>query len=170
MSFVRKTPEHGYGAAGSPRRLKVAFMNSFTALVNKCAKQAGRVSKKLKNKPSGNCRVEPKSSPLSLYLSEPKSPLSKPKQLLTTISNKAINYVQQHRKKKGDHDDRDSVGPDEWGDGGVWQRAILMGDKCEPLDFSGVIYYDSHGQQLNDLPLRSPRASPLPGYLERAKK
>lgn len=100
--------------------------------------------------------------------------MSKPKQLITSISNKAITYMQQHMKKKGDHDSVDggsnSVGTDEWGDGGVWQRAILMGDKCEPLDFSGVIYYDSHGKQLNDVPLRSPRASPLPGYLDRKKK
>lgn len=99
--------------------------------------------------------------------------LNMPKQLMATISNKAITFL--HRKKVGGGE-----GPaggrgglkeeEEWGDGGVWQRSILMGDKCEPLDFSGVIYYDSKGRQLNEVPLRSPRASPLPGYLERAQK
>lgn len=44
-------------------------------------------------------------------------------------------------------------------------RRILMGDKCQPLDFSGVIYYDSNGNRLPELPMRSPRASPLPSYL-----
>lgn len=101
--------------------------------------------------------------------------LKKPKQLMATISNKAITFL--HRKRAGGGE-----GPaggrgglkeeeeEEWGDGGVWQRSILMGDKCEPLDFSGVIYYDSKGHQLDGAPLKSPRASPLPGYLERAQK
>jgi hypothetical protein len=34
----------------------------------------------------------------------------------------------------------------------------MMGDKCEPLDFSGVIYYDSNGKQVNEFPLRTPTA------------
>jgi hypothetical protein len=41
---------------------------------------------------------------------------------------------------------------EEFGDGGVWQREILLGDKCQPLDFSGVIYYDANGNQLHELP------------------
>ncbi|KAF3334895.1 hypothetical protein FCM35_KLT21499 [Carex littledalei] len=28
---------------------------------------------------------------------------------------------------------------------GIWQRQIMMGEKCQPLDFSGVIYYDING-------------------------
>lgn len=42
-------------------------------------------------------------------------------------------------------------------DGGVWRKNILMGEKCEPLDFSGVIYYDSDGRRLDRVPPRSPR-------------
>ncbi|CAA3009039.1 Hypothetical predicted protein [Olea europaea subsp. europaea] len=49
-------------------------------------------------------------------------------------------------------------------DEGLWQRAILMGDKCEPLNFSGVIYYDCDGKKLPEPPGKSPRASPLPRY------
>ncbi|OAY63712.1 hypothetical protein ACMD2_07876 [Ananas comosus] len=46
---------------------------------------------------------------------------------------------------------------------GVWRRAILMGEKCQPLDFSGVIYYDSDGRRLDAAPApRSPLRSPLP--------
>lgn len=79
-------------------------------------------------------------------MSEPKSPFSapfnRPKQLLTSLSNKAMKLV--HKKKEdGDVEEND------FGDGGVWRKAILMGDKCQPLDFSGVIYYDENGNKLN---------------------
>uniref|UniRef100_A0A7N1A800 Uncharacterized protein n=1 Tax=Kalanchoe fedtschenkoi TaxID=63787 RepID=A0A7N1A800_KALFE len=68
---------------------------------------------------------------------------------------------------------RGSRAGDEMGRGdrdeALWQRAILMGDKCQPLDFSGVIYYDERGKQVLEPPSRSPRSplprSPLPGYL-----
>ncbi|KAH0975900.1 hypothetical protein GBA52_017799 [Prunus armeniaca] len=146
-----------YPSSDCPARLKskARMINSVSALVD----IASRLSKKLKAKPrsANNSKIVPKSSPMR-----------KPKQLMSTISNKAITFL--HRKKIGE----ESAGAhledeeEEWGNGGVWQRSILMGDKCEPLDFSGAIYYDSHGNQLNGAPLRSPRASPLPGYLERA--
>ncbi|KAE8662092.1 putative inactive tRNA-specific adenosine deaminase-like protein 3-like isoform X1 [Hibiscus syriacus] len=138
-----------HGSASHNQRLTVGFLISFMAI---CAKRAGRLSKKLKPKQNGLASGTPR-----FY--SPKSP--GPKQLLTTISNKAIMLVQ--RKKHGDGYGKDAE--DDYGDGGVWQRSILMGDKCQPLDFSGVIYYDSKGNQLDELPMRSPRASPLPGYL-----
>ncbi|MBA0768683.1 hypothetical protein Gotri_017467, partial [Gossypium trilobum] len=78
--------------------------------------------------------------------------------------NKAIKLV--NRKKAGEKTGKEE---EEIGDGGVWQRAILMGDKCQPLDFSGVIYYDSKGNQVEELPFRSPRASPMPAYLTSKK-
>ncbi|KAK9116071.1 hypothetical protein Sjap_015018 [Stephania japonica] len=85
------------------------------------------------------------------------SPLASSKQLLTSISNKAIAFT--HKSKKAEsHDD---VGGGGFGDGGLWQRSILMGEKCQPPDFSGVIYYDSCGNQLPEMPPRSPRATPL---------
>ncbi|XP_062202236.1 uncharacterized protein LOC133904735 [Phragmites australis] len=31
---------------------------------------------------------------------------------------------------------------------GLWRRAILMGERCEPLDFPGAIHYDSLGRRL----------------------
>lgn len=37
---------------------------------------------------------------------------------------------------------------------GIWQREILMGGKCELLDYFGVIYYDCSGYQLKELFLR----------------
>ncbi|KAG8051413.1 hypothetical protein GUJ93_ZPchr0001g29365 [Zizania palustris] len=36
------------------------------------------------------------------------------------------------------------------GDGeGLWRRAILMGERCEPLSFPGAIHYDSLGRRLS---------------------
>lgn len=35
---------------------------------------------------------------------------------------------------------------------GLWQRGILMGEKCTPPRFSGVIFYDVHGNRLNEPP------------------
>ncbi|KAL5751376.1 hypothetical protein ACOSP7_025979 [Xanthoceras sorbifolium] len=163
--MVRSTsPEHG---SGSPKRLTLGFLVSFMAL---CSKHASRVSSKLRAKPDSNHKTS--SSPIRSTTSlPPKSPMrARPKQLITSISNKAIMFM--HSKKKHGHDDKDEEdgfggAHEEFGDGGVWQRDILMGDKCQPLDFSGVIYYDHSGKQLNEVPLRSPRASPLPGYLSR---
>ncbi|KAK3225617.1 hypothetical protein Dsin_005479 [Dipteronia sinensis] len=171
------SPEHGSGA---PKRLTLGFLMSLMAV---CAKHASRVSSKLKampgpiksslkhkysHKENSNHKTSSSSSPINHP--PPKSPLrARPKELLTTLSNKAIMFMHNKKKiddgKDGSHD-VDHDGKD-FGDGGVWQRSILMGDKCQPLDFSGVIYYDSTGNQLDEVPLRSPRASPLPGYLAR---
>ncbi|OAY59297.1 uncharacterized protein LOC110626680 [Manihot esculenta] len=150
--------------SGSPKRLTVSFLVSISSFMALCSKHATRVSTRLKTtaiKSNHHHHHEGDKTPKRL---SSKSPLVRPKQLLTQISNKAISFI--HGKKRVDEDDDDvGVGPEEFGDGGVWQKTILMGDKCQPLDFSGVIYYDSTGKQLNEIPLRSPRASPLPGYL-----
>jgi hypothetical protein len=30
----------------------------------------------------------------------------------------------------------------------LWRRGILMGRRCQPLDFPGAIHYDSHGRRI----------------------
>ena len=52
------------------------------------------------------------------------------------------------RKRRNNNGDETSFGGE---DDGVWRKSILMGDKCEPLDFSGVIYYDCNGNMLSHL-------------------
>ncbi|KAL6909754.1 hypothetical protein ACP4OV_001413 [Aristida adscensionis] len=48
-------------------------------------------------------------------------------------------------------------------EGGVWRKEILMGERCQPLEFSGVIYYDADGRRLAQAPPpRSPLRSPIP--------
>ncbi|RCV08037.1 hypothetical protein SEVIR_1G299100v4 [Setaria viridis] len=51
----------------------------------------------------------------------------------------------------------------EWEDDGVWRKEIMMGERCQPLDFSGAIHYDAEGRRLEQPPTpRSPLRSPLP--------
>ncbi|KAL6614953.1 hypothetical protein ACP70R_037223 [Stipagrostis hirtigluma subsp. patula] len=40
---------------------------------------------------------------------------------------------------------------------GLWRRTILMGQRCEPLDFPGAIHYDSLGRRLPAPPRPRPR-------------
>ncbi|EFJ31457.1 hypothetical protein SELMODRAFT_408071 [Selaginella moellendorffii] len=49
--------------------------------------------------------------------------------------------------------------------GAVWQRTILMGEKCEPPDFSGLILYDERGNRVPEYPAKSPRAGSGAGSL-----
>nr|CAB3477556.1 unnamed protein product [Digitaria exilis] len=43
-------------------------------------------------------------------------------------------------------------------EGGLWRRAILMGERCKPLDFPGAIHYDSFGRRLPAAPAPPPHA------------
>lgn len=74
------------------------------------------------------------------------------KQLITNISSKTMP------KKFGEKSKVTKSVSNDHNEGGLWQKAILMGEKCKPPQFSGVIYYDPFGNRVNELP-RSPRAS-----------
>ena len=124
------------------------LMESVTTFWGMCNKKASRATKKLAS-------------------NSPRSPLGRSKQLFSTISNKAIPFRQNKVKKIGEEFEDEDSG---YGDGGLWQREILRGDKCQPLDFSGIIYYDSNGKRLSEVPMRSPRASPLPTYAYKSGK
>lgn len=39
----------------------------------------------------------------------------------------------------------------------VWQRNIMMGERCQPPDFSGIILYDVKGNRLPQFPQCSPQ-------------
>eukprot|EP01018_Ginkgo_biloba_P021605 Gb_30050 [translate_table: standard] len=39
----------------------------------------------------------------------------------------------------------------------IWQRNILMGERCRPPNFSGAILYDDKGNRLPHFPPKSPR-------------
>uniref|UniRef100_A0A7N0UGI6 Uncharacterized protein n=1 Tax=Kalanchoe fedtschenkoi TaxID=63787 RepID=A0A7N0UGI6_KALFE len=78
------------------------------------------------------------------------------RRLMLSVSSriKRANYDDEEEERKGKSECC-----------GVWQKAILMGDRCQPPDFSGVIYYDEDGKRIDQFPCRrSPRNSPLPSY------
>nr|CAD1834214.1 unnamed protein product [Ananas comosus var. bracteatus] len=72
-----------------------------------------------------------------------------------------VPFFDKRRAKSADGDEESSKVGDEFDDDdGVWRRTILMGEKCQPLDFSGAIHYDCYGRQLEDCPMpRSPLRS-----------
>lgn len=94
--------------------------------------------------PSPTARLSPKSPLRRLKLSTDSPLLASPKRLLATLSNKAAPLLQRWKVEEEEK-------------GGLWQKEILMGEKCQPLDFSGVIYYDKHGKLVSGIPPRSPR-------------
>lgn len=137
--MVRPMPIHLVNNMGSIP-LAIGLFLSLSALVTLCAKGTRQNSKKYSND-------EAEASDRNLMLL---SPLLRPKQLITTIANKAT-------KRSGDEFEAEEG----FEEGGLWQKAILMGEKCQPLEFSGVIYYDPFGNQISEMPPRPPMASPL---------
>ncbi|KMT08451.1 hypothetical protein BVRB_6g141280 [Beta vulgaris subsp. vulgaris] len=144
--------------------LSIGIFMSIFALVALCARRGSR---------SPRCRYDndayeqeaaatkrnTTSSPMN-HKTPPRSPLANPRKFLSNISNNMKPYS----KKNGDDHiikENDVVVVDQregFGEGGLWQKEILMGEKCQPLDFSGVIYYDNYGNKVSQPP-RSPRAS-----------
>ncbi|KAE9601867.1 hypothetical protein Lal_00040986 [Lupinus albus] len=93
-----------------------------------------------------------------IELRTPKSPFASPKKFLRNISSKAMSPFKRELRRE------DDSAAESWGHGGVWQKEILMGEKCEPLNMSGVIYYDGTGKQTSEFHFKSPRLTPSPRY------
>eukprot|EP01018_Ginkgo_biloba_P028129 Gb_33507 [translate_table: standard] len=88
-----------------------------------------------------------------------------PRALINSISSKKLLLV-----KKGGRKDEDALkaydrAVMEDGDF-LWQRTILMGEKCTPPDFSGVIVYDDKGNRLPHFPPRSPKLNIFPASVQ----
>ncbi|GJN22015.1 hypothetical protein PR202_gb09543 [Eleusine coracana subsp. coracana] len=79
-------------------------------------------------------------------------------------AKKAISSSSSKSKRR-----RKAAEAEEDEDDGVWRKEIMMGERCQPLDFSGVIYYDAEGRRLaQPPPPRSPLRSPLPASVKLA--
>ncbi|GFQ08849.1 hypothetical protein PHJA_003028900 [Phtheirospermum japonicum] len=119
--------------------IAIGLFASATLVVGLCAKH---VSRKLASKTK-----DP---------NKPQNPIKSPKQFMTTISHKGM--MVNTKKSSGQEPDAE--------ENGVWQKAILMGERCQPPEFSGVIYYDYCGNRISEMP-KSPRAtsvSPLRSF------
>lgn len=69
--------------------------------------------------------------------------------LQSNISSKALLMVKMISWRKAqDHEDQEGYDDDD--EEAVWKRTIIMGERCRPLEFSGKILYDSHGNPLPD--------------------
>ncbi|KAL4566424.1 hypothetical protein LXL04_030539 [Taraxacum kok-saghyz] len=143
------TLRHHDSTGGKTKQISAGVLQSITALWLLCAKRAIMASRKLKT----NSKMSPDSRMIQW-----------PKKLIATISNMDIKFGRR-KSRTGDAGNRRGDGVADSGDDGLWQREILMGDKCQPLDFSGVIYYDREGNRTTEFPMRSPRASPFPGHV-----
>ncbi|OEL37287.1 hypothetical protein BAE44_0001694 [Dichanthelium oligosanthes] len=89
-----------------------------------------------------------------------------------TLMRKVMRPRRVCERKRGRGDD----GKDGGDEPCVWQRTILLGRRCQPLEFAGAIHYDGEGQRLWQ-PRTPPQSSPLPrspvhpselGYMDRA--
>lgn len=132
----------------SPIPLAIGLFVSVSFLVALCAKHARQVPRKYTSKTS-----DPNIT---------KSPLPSPKQLITTISHKAMMPLVNAKKWSSGQESDSGVRGNSKGneESGLWQKAILMGERCQPPEFSGVIYYDYSGNRIPEMP-KSPRATSM---------
>lgn len=149
--MVRPMQIHSIDHLAGSIPLAVGLFVSVSAVAALCAKHARRVSRNYATDPDQMSEIKINDD----QQLAPRSPLRSPKKF-----NKDIPFIYQ--KKAGDFEE--SKEEEGFGEGGLWQKDILMGEKCQPLEFSGVIYYDCYGTQISELP-RSPRATPnLPTF------
>ncbi|CAO2830048.1 unnamed protein product [Amaranthus hypochondriacus] len=145
--------------------LSIGIFLSIFALIALCAKRSlkSRTSKFDNNLYKQEGAKNNNASPMH-YTTPPRSPLVTPKKLLANITNIKSHMVQTQKDRSnnnlvhGNHNLVVNEENDGFGEGGLWQKNILMGEKCQPLEFSGVIYYDNYGNKVSQIP-RSPRAS-----------
>jgi hypothetical protein len=90
------------------------------------------------------------------------------------VKPKALRKVRPRRTRIGERKrGRDEGKGDDGDEPCVWRRTILLGRRCQPLEFTGAIHYDCEGQRLwqpRTAPMMSPvRSSELGlGYMDRA--
>lgn len=67
---------------------------------------------------------------------------SKQKSAPTTATSSSLFTSDEDGGGDTEYDRRDT----DVGGGEIWKRSILLGEKCDPLNFSGAIFYDSNGR------------------------
>jgi hypothetical protein len=125
----------------------MSLAQAVAALVGTCARRLSRAARRLHQGPRQGSAASFSSRAIVPFFGGAKKSLS------SSSSSKAKST----RKAAEEEDD------------GVWRKEIMMGERCQPLDFSGVIYYDAEGQRLaQPPPPRSPLRSPLPASVKLA--
>ncbi|CAM0944564.1 unnamed protein product [Alopecurus aequalis] len=115
----------------------VSLAQAVAALMSRCARRLSRTARRLQER----------------RLSFPSS-----RAVVVPFTKKALSWPKR-RKSVGTVEEWSFEAPED----GVWRKEILMGERCQPLEFSGAIYYDAEGRRLGaPPPPRTPMRSPLP--------
>ena len=131
----------------------VSLAQAVAALMGTCARRLSRAARRLHPRPPRQQGL----APASLSSSRAIVPFFSGGGVIRKALSSSSSSKSKRRRKA--EDDELSF---EWEDG-VWRKEIMMGERCQPLDFSGAIYYDAEGRRLEQPPTpRSPMRSPLP--------
>ncbi|GLJ09490.1 hypothetical protein SUGI_0110570 [Cryptomeria japonica] len=152
-----------FGTAGV--RIPGSYLSKFTAVLALvagvvavvtvvsalCAKNSRKEGKSKNPFADGPMDSPPRSS--GNFKLPPRSPA---RAIIDTISSKKILLGGKgERNEEGEMKAYDRAVKAEGGF--LWQKGIIMGERCQPPDFSGVIIYDNMGNLLPEFPPRSPR-------------
>lgn len=75
-----------------------------------------------------------------------------------TNNSKKLSISEMREQSDQENEAYDCGAKEEEGAGdSLWQKRILMGDRCQPPSFSGHIVYDQKGNRLSQFPPRSPK-------------
>jgi hypothetical protein len=128
-----------------------SLAQAVAALMGRCARRLSRAARRVQERR------------LAGSFSFPSLPTTS--RAVVPLTKKALSWPKKGRKPAG----AGAGAEEEWGfdqaaaGDGVWRKEILMGERCQPLDFSGAIYYDAEGRRLGAPPTpRTPLRSPLP--------
>jgi hypothetical protein len=124
-----------------------SLAQAVTALMGTCARQLSRAARRLHRRPRARQAL---AASLSSRAIVP----------FLGGGGGAIGKAAGSKRRRRREQDEPSFEAEE---DGVWRKEIMMGERCQPLEFSGAIYYDAEGRRLEQPPTpRSPLRSPLP--------
>ncbi|KAL6912242.1 hypothetical protein ACP4OV_001047 [Aristida adscensionis] len=126
----------------------MSLAQAVAALVGTCARRLSRAARRLHLRPraAGALGASLSSRAIVPFLGG-----GGVRKALSSASASASASSKRRRRRKEEEEEE-----------GVWRKEILMGERCQPLEFSGVIYYDAEGRRLaQPPPPRSPLRSPL---------
>ncbi|XP_074306588.1 uncharacterized protein LOC141641840 [Silene latifolia] len=155
--MVRPFPTHNVTVHFQPTPLAAVGLFIYVfSLVALCAKRATKSPKGTYVDDNLDTMENTNGSPMD-YNKVEKSPMSTPKRLMSNSSNVKVNKKNNEEiiDKEENKGDMVEEAKDMFGEGGLWQKNILLGEKCKPLEYSGVIYYDNYGNRISEIP-RSP--------------
>ncbi|RLN08447.1 hypothetical protein C2845_PM11G28290 [Panicum miliaceum] len=151
-SDSKEQPSRDTGAARAKRTMGVSLAQAVAALMGRCARRLSRAARRL--------HLRPPRQGLAASLSSSRAivPFFSGGGVIRKALSSSSSSKSKRRRRKAEDDELSF----RWEDG-VWRKEIMMGERCQPLDFSGAIYYDAEGRRLEQPPTpRSPMRSPLP--------